>query len=79
MVAIPSARALISSSPPFGARYQGGTSPQRMGTSARSPSAPTQTGTVSVGDTFGRASSSPSSARVASNSRAIASKLEVIM
>ena len=55
--AIPSARALISSGPPFGARYQGGSRPQRIGTSARSPSWLTQTGTVSVGETFGRASS----------------------
>ena len=76
---MPSARALISSGPPFGARYQGGTRPQRIGTSARSPSWLTQTGIGSVGETLSRCSSGPSSARVAPNSRAIASKLEVIM
>ena len=50
-----------------------------MGTMLRSPSWLTTTGTVSVGETFGRGASGPSSARSAEKSCAIASKVEVIM
>ena len=42
--AIPSARALIRSGPPFGVRYQDGSRPQRIGTIVRSPSGAEVTG-----------------------------------